>query len=162
MSKDHYRAVFKSDHLGVPDLEDFIEEGRPLKFTIQRTDQGKHKVAGKQINCNVAFFAEGIKPMVLNATNSKQIAKFAKSNFVQDWNNIPIEMYIDSSVKMKGATVGGIRIKPVQPRSEKETMNEHHKFWEEAKKRVQAGMGLMEMRSNYNISDEDWGKLCTK
>ena len=32
--KHHYRNVFKSDHLGSADLEDLIENGVPLIFTI--------------------------------------------------------------------------------------------------------------------------------
>lgn len=161
MKKDHYRNVFKSDHLGIADLEDFTEEGRSLCFTIQRTVQGKHKVAGKNIECNVAYFVENIKPMVLNATNSKMVARFARSNFVQDWNNIPVELYIDPDVKMKGATVGGVRIKNVQPRMQLQIMNESHKMWTTAIQKVKEGMSIEQMRTMYQISDEDYRKLCS-
>ena len=33
--KHHYRNVFKSDHLGSADLEDLIEKGNNLCFTIK-------------------------------------------------------------------------------------------------------------------------------
>ncbi len=37
--KTHYRKVFKSDHLGVADLEEYIEEGKSLNFTIKEVKQ---------------------------------------------------------------------------------------------------------------------------
>ena len=123
-TKTHYRKVFKSDHLGVSDLEDFIEEKRPLIFTIKTVKQyiltnEKNSgivVAGKRISANIAYFHENIKPLVLNATNSKIVKSFAKgSPFVEEWSNIIIELYIDANVKMKSDIVGGVRIRPIQP-----------------------------------------------
>jgi len=117
MSKTHYRKVFKSDHLGIADLEDFLEEKRALTFTIKEVKQEIGvSVAGRKGNHNIAYFNEPIKPLVLNATNSKVVKSFAKgSPFVEDWENIPVELYIDYNVKMKGETVGGVRVKKVAP-----------------------------------------------
>lgn len=112
-TKTHYRKVFKSEHLGIADLEDMIEEGKELKFTIQQVKQEYDvKVAGRSGNFNIAYFKESIKPLVLNSINSKAVKSFADgSPFVEDWNNIPVQLYIDSNVKMKGEIVGGVRIK---------------------------------------------------
>lgn len=117
-SKTHFRKVLKSDHLGTADLEDFIEEGRSLIFTIKEVRQQYGvSVAGKKGDFNIAYFAENIKPLVLNATNAKVVKSFAGgSPFVEDWQNIMVELYIDENVKMKGEVVGGVRIKPVQPK----------------------------------------------
>ena len=118
-NKTHYRKVFKSDHLGIADLEDFIEEKKPLIFTIKEVKQEYDTVvAGKKINANIAYFKEKIKPLVLNATNSKILKSFSNgSPFVEDWENTLIELYIDANVKMKGDVVGGVRIKPIQPKA---------------------------------------------
>ena len=126
-NKTHYRKVFKSDHLGTPDLEEFIEEGKHLIFTIREVKQhliesgNKNSgvvVAGKRISANIAYFTDAkIKPLVLNATNSKIVKSFnGGSAFVEDWSNTPIELYIDASVRMKGEVVGGVRIKTTQPK----------------------------------------------
>ena len=118
-NKTHYRRVMKSDHLGIADLEDFIEEGKPLIFIIKEVKQELNTaVAGKKGDFNIAYFKEKIKPLVLNATNAKRIRSFAPNNspFVEDWANITIELYIDSSVKMKGELVGGVRVKVQQPK----------------------------------------------
>jgi hypothetical protein len=118
--KHHYRAVFKSDHLSSADLEDFIEQGQKLVFTIKEVRQEFDvAVAGKKGNFNIAYFVENIKPLVLNSTNSKVIKSFCNgSPFVEDWKNIIIELYSDYNVKMKGEIVAGIRIKPIQPKTE--------------------------------------------
>lgn len=116
--KTHYRNVFKSDHLGSADLEDFIEKGTPLIFTIKEVKQEYGaKVAGKNGNFNIAYFEENIKPLVLNATNSKQIKIFAGgSPFVENWKGIEIELYIDENVKaIAGGITQGVRIRPIQP-----------------------------------------------
>ena len=66
MSKTHYRKVFKSDHLGCADLEDFIEQSSDLIFTIKQVRQEfGAKVAGKKIDANIAYFSENIKPLIL-------------------------------------------------------------------------------------------------
>ena len=117
IKKTHYRKVFKSDHLSSYDLEDFQEEGRPLDFTIKYVQQEMNvKVAGKKISANIAYFVEPIKPLVLNATNSKIISKMVGSNFVQDWNDLPIELYIQKGISFGKETVQGIRIKEEKPK----------------------------------------------
>lgn len=116
--KHHYRKVFKSDHLGSADLEDYLEQKRQLVFTIKEVRQEiGASVAGKKGNFNIAYFVESdVKPLVLNATNSRVVKGFAGgSPFVEDWKNIRIELYIDENVRMKGEVVGGVRIKQVQP-----------------------------------------------
>ncbi len=115
--KHHYRNVFKSDHLGSADLEDLIEQGYKLAFTIKEVRQEiGAKVAGKKMDANIAYFIEPIKPLVLNATNSKQVKLFAGTPFVEDWKNIAVELYVDENVRaITGGTTQGVRIKPVQP-----------------------------------------------
>lgn len=115
--KTHYRKVFKSDHLGTPDLEDLLEQGKPLEFTIREVKQEYNtSVAGRKIDANIAYFKENIKPLVLNATNSKTVKNLCGgSSFVEDWKNVLVELYIDTTVRMKGEVVGGVRIKNTPP-----------------------------------------------
>ena len=151
-NKHHYRAVLKSDHLSIADLEDFIESKKPLIFTIKEVKQELDKaVAGKKGNFNIAYFNEPIKPLVLNATNAKTVRSFAKdrSPFVEDWNNIVVELFIDNNVKMKGEIVGGVRIKPVQPIRIKPTFTEA--MFEKAKS---AKATIESIEKNYKVSEE--------
>jgi len=120
MNKTHYRKVFKSDHLGVADLEDLLEAGNVLNFTITHVNQEFGvKVAGRKGDFNIAYFKEPIKPLVLNATNSKVLKGMTGSSFVEDWNNVFVNLYIDASASIGGQVVGGVRINPNQPKLEK-------------------------------------------
>lgn len=118
MSKTHYRKVFKSDHLGVADLEDFAEAGSDLCYTISHVKQEIGvRVAGKKGDHNIAYFKEGIKPIVLNAGNSSIVKGFSGgSPFVEDWVNIAVQFYVDKNVRFGSDTVSGVRIHPKQPR----------------------------------------------
>ncbi|WP_299073271.1 hypothetical protein [uncultured Paraglaciecola sp.] len=133
--KTHYRKVFKSDHLGVADIEDLIESGTRLVFTIAHVKQEYDvAVAGRKGNYNIAYFREPIKPLVLNATNSKIMKKFCGgSSFVEDWKEVTIELYIDPSAKLKGEIVGGVRISPNPPQMQKRELTpDNSKQWENA------------------------------
>ena len=116
-AKTHYRKVFKSDHLGCADLEDFIENGSDMIFTIKevRQQQGA-RVAGKKIDANIAYFenknGKPIKPMVLNSTNCGTMKNLTGSTFVEDWKGVTVLLFIDKNVKLMSQIVGGIRISP--------------------------------------------------
>jgi len=156
-TKTHYRRVFKSDHLGVADLEEMLEEGKKLIFTVKEVKQEYNtKVAGRKIDANIAYFVEPIKPMVLNATNSKVMKSFATdgSPFVEDWANKLIELYIDPSVRMKGEVVGGIKIMPVQPRYKKPELTPDHKRWDAAKLAVSQGK-IDGVKNQFEITPEN-------
>lgn len=134
MSKTHYRKVFKSDHLGVADLEDFTEEGKELIFTITHvTQEIGVAVAGRKGNYNIAYFKEPIKPLVLNATNSKVMKSFFNgSPFVEDWKNVTVQLYIDPTAKLKGEMVGGVRVHPERPAQAKPELLAGTKAWTNA------------------------------
>jgi hypothetical protein len=158
----HYRKVFKSDHLGVADLEEMIEEGKSLKLTIKDVKQEIGvSVAGRKGNHNIAYFKESVKPLVLNATNSKIVRKFAGGTpFVENWKDILVEVYIDADVKMKGEIVGGVRIRPVQPPKQKPILNPQSEKWDTAKQRVSEGMTFEDLQKHYLITEEDFILLC--
>lgn len=151
-NKTHYRKVFKSDHLGVADLEEFIEEKRPLIFTIKEVKQEFNiSVAGRKGNHNIAYFIENIKPLVLNSTNSKIVKSFNNdSPFVEDWKLTKIELYIDANVKMKGETVGGVRIRPIQPKDKIKPIFTEVNF--EKAKNAKATIEMI--KKSYSISNE--------
>ena len=148
---NNYRNVYKSDHLGVVDLEEMVELKQSLVFTIREVKQHNTKVAGKQGEFNVAYFVEKIKPLVLNATNAAIVRRFAGGSvFVENWHNLKIELYINHDVKMKGEVVGGVRIKPTQP-IEKVKPNFTNELFEKAKK---ADASIESIEKAYSVSEE--------
>ena len=129
-NKTHYRRVFKSDHLGCADLEDFLESGHNLVFTISHVSQQiGARVAGRKIDANIAYFVEKIKPLVLNATNSKTMKSLTGSSFLEDWGNTTVKLYIDPNTTMKGEVVGGVRISPNKVNAEKAVIDSSHQMW---------------------------------
>lgn len=155
--KTHYRKVFKSDHLGVADLEDLTESGNALIFTVDHVNQEFGvKVAGRKGNHNIAYFKEDIKPLVLNATNSKVMKSFANgSSFVEDWKDITIQLYIDPNVKMKGDIVGGVRINPNAPRMQNpELLKKNTRQWNNAKAAYERDGNLDAVKKRLTISDD--------
>jgi hypothetical protein len=134
--KTHYRKVFKSDHLGVADLEEFMECGNnDMVFSIAyvRQEIGA-SVAGKKINANIAYFKEDIKPLVLNATNSKVMRGLTGSSFIEDWKDTRIRLYIDKDAKLMGEVVGGVRVSPIPVEAQKPTVTKDNETrWENAK-----------------------------
>ena len=149
--KHHYRNVFKSDHLGSADLEELIENGSKLIFTIQYAKQEFGvKVAGKKIDANIVYFKEPIKPMVVNSTNGKIIRQFAGSPMVEDWKDILVELYIDENVKsVTGGTTQGVRIRQIQPKIEKKEFTEE--LFERAKK---ANATIENIKKTYSVTPE--------
>jgi len=163
--KTHYRKVFKSDHLGVADLEDLKEEGSRLVFIIKEVKQEYNvTVAGRKGNHNIAYFKENIKPLVLNATNSKVVKGFAGgSPFVEDWKNIPIELYIDYNVRLMNEVVGGVRINPRKPSIEKPELKPNTEQWSKAKAFLMTdGNTIDKITGKYLISDENREKLLSE
>lgn len=151
--KSHYRKVFKSDHLSSYDLEDFIEKGMSLKFTIKEVKQEINvMVAGKRGNYNIAYFKENIKPLVLNATNSKVVRSFNKnSSYVEDWINTPVELYIQENIKFGNDFLDGIRIKKLQPKIEKEKAEFTEANFDKASK---ANATIETIKKSYKINLE--------
>lgn len=117
-NKTHYRKVFKSDHLSSADLEQMIEEGKSLIFTVTHVNaEFDTKVAGKKINANIAYFKEPIKPLVLNAENSNILRNLSGGTpWVDDWKNISVELYVKSNIRFGKELVDGVRIKEQAPK----------------------------------------------
>ena len=161
-NKTHYRKVFKSDHLGQADLEDFQEAGSNLVFTIAYVmqEQGA-KVAGKKIDANIAYFTESIKPLVLNATNSKVMKQLSGgSPFVEDWKDIPVQLYIDPAVKMKGEIVGGVRISNSKPKMGKPLLTPDNKSkWNNAIAAYKRDGNLDKVLARCEISEDHQAQI---
>ncbi len=158
--KHHYRKVHKSDHLGVADLEDYQEAGHNLQFTISyvRQEIGV-KIAGNKCDKNVAYFndvnGQKVKPLALNATNAKVLKSFANgSPFVEDWSNMPVQLYIDAGAKLMGEVVGGVRIHPKQPSMQARVITpEKTKMWNNAKTAFKRDGNLKAVLSSAQMSE---------
>lgn len=115
MEKTHWRKAFNSDYLACSD----VPSGGTLKLVIKEVKLGTVRSQnGESSTCNMATFTDSkVKPMIMNVTNSKIVKGFAKSGYLEDWINIPVEIYAKDGVRLGRETTEGLRIKPTQPKT---------------------------------------------
>lgn len=58
-------------------------------------------------------FQEFAKPMVLNSTNIKRLARACGSDDTDNWTQKQVVLYVDHDVEFAGNVVGGLRIRAV-------------------------------------------------
>ena len=128
----HYRKVFDSPYLSSMDVVD------PITLNIARVTQELDKTKKTKDVFNTAYFTEQfirpgekLKPMILNATNSKMLAKITGSPFIEDWTGVRITVYVEKGIKFGRDTVDGLRVMPAAVR--KEITPDNAKMWEAAK-----------------------------
>ena len=113
----HWKKLTNPDYLGAYALQ----PGEELIATIKDVTQADViGTGGKKERKTVVEFAEkGIKPMVLNRTNSKTITKLFKTPYIEQWKGKKIQIYIEHDIQAFGETVDGIRVRPFLPKEEK-------------------------------------------
>lgn len=83
--------------------------------TIEKV--GKANVAPKGEEAEYKWlirFSELPKPMVLNSTNIKRLARACGSDDTDDWTGKRVMVYVDPDVEFGGNVVGGLRIRAVK------------------------------------------------
>lgn len=157
--KTHYRKAFHSPYLSSADIVE------PTVLTIKHVVLELDKTKKTKDLFNTAYFVEKeirrgeeLKPMILNAHNSKVVKGLTDSAFIDDWVNVRITIYVDSNVKFGRETVEGLRISPHKP--EKPTLTpEQTKQWEQAKVAFKRDGNLIKVLARVDISDADQMKL---
>lgn len=108
----HWKKLTNPDYLGAYALE----PNQDLIVTIKSvSNEVVTGTDGKRETCSVMSFMENVKPMVLNATNSKTIAKLFKTPYIEEWSGRKIQLYVQTGVKAFGDVVDAIRVRPFLP-----------------------------------------------
>lgn len=151
--KTHYRKVFNSPYLSSVDIV------KPTPLTIARVTQEPDKTKKTKDVFNTAYFVEKelrpgekLKPMILNATNSKAIKSITGSAFIEDWTGVRVMVYVDKDVKFGRDTVEGLRI-AIQP-DRKTLTPENEKQWGLAIDAYRRDGNLEKVLSRVDISEE--------
>jgi len=80
--------------------------------TIEKVGRGNIAKEGDEPEHKwMVRFQEFKKPMILNSTNIKRIAKACGSEETEDWTGKQVTLYVDPDVEFAGNVVGGLRIK---------------------------------------------------
>ena len=107
----HWKKLMNPEYLGGYALM----PGQEIVATIKSV--GNEEVTnpdGKKEICSVIHFFEDIKPMILNATNNKTIAKLFKTPYVEQWAGRKIQIYTEK-VKAFGEWWDALRVRPFLP-----------------------------------------------
>lgn len=108
----HWKKLTNPDYLGAYALEPNQDLIVTIKSVANEVVTGTD---GKKETCSVMRFAENVKPMVLNATNSKTISKLFKTPFIEEWEGRKIQLYVETGVKAFGDIVDALRVRPFLP-----------------------------------------------
>ena len=133
VEKTHYKKAFHSPYLSSEDLTE------PTILTIECVKLEPDRTKKTKDLFNTLYFAEKeirrgekLKPMILNSTNSRVLKNIFGSPYIDDWGNIAITVFVDTNVKMMGATVSGLRINPNLPVTKKTELKPNTKAWDNA------------------------------
>ena len=156
----HYRKAFNSPYLSAADITE------PTKLTIKCVKLEGDKSKKTKDQFNTAYFVEKeirqgelLKPMILNVGNSKIIKSFVKSAFLEDWNNVPVTIYVDPGVRFGRDTVEGLRISSEQPADSKPELFPDTTAWTNAVAALERDGNLEKVIERMYISEENIEKL---
>jgi len=118
MEKTHWKKLINLNYIGAYSLNN-----KDLKVVI--TNVKKEVVigdGGKKEECIIAYLKDQ-KPMVLNRTNCKTIAKIYGTPLIEDWIGKEITIY-PTTTKVAGEIVECLRIRQVIPTDNKSKIEE--------------------------------------
>ena len=154
----HYRKVFDSPYLSAADVVE------PISLTIARVTQEVDKTKKSKDVFNTVYFVERdirpgekLKPMILNATNSKTVARLAGTPYIEEWGGKRITVYVETGIKFGRDTVDGLRIKQAAARSA--VTPDNAKLWENAKAAYKRDGNLERVLARADMSEEHVSQL---
>ena len=110
MSETHWKKLINPDYLGAYSLE----AGNDMILTIKSVKREMITgTGGKKEECPVCHWQENQKPMILNVTNMKSIAKMY-GPYIENWAGKRVQIYA-STTKFGGDTVECLRIRKDSP-----------------------------------------------
>lgn len=153
----HWKKLHNPDYLGAWALQPNEEQ----ILTISKV--GTEEVVGsdgKKQSCSVIRFKEkDAKPMVLNVTNSKTIAKMYNTPFIEDWIGKRIQIYA-AKVKAFGEEMDALRIRPKVPAKKLPELTPKHEKWAGAVKALREQTNTINgIEKFFTVSNENKQKL---
>jgi hypothetical protein len=103
----HWKKLENPDYIGAY----AFQPGEEKTVTIQRVQREMvNGPDGKREECTVLHFRENEKPLILNATNGKMVAKMAGTPYIEQWSGIRIAIGVEK-VRAFGDYVDAVRVK---------------------------------------------------
>lgn len=154
MKKTHFKKLRNPDYLGSWDLCD--NNGKMTDIILTVKEVVKQKVfdgKGGSEDLPVMSFAENVKPMVMNSTNLKSMAKVTGSNFIEDWKDVKVQITV-KSIKAFGEFHDALRIvqKTITTKKLPELPESGENF-NKVVKAMQSGYTIEQIRKKWSISE---------
>jgi len=151
--KTHWKKLHNPDFIGAYAFQPNEEIIATIKSASVESVTGS---GGKSEDCMVVRFNESyIKPLICNVTNSKAISKVAGSEYIEDWQNVAIQLFT-TEVNAFGDTVQAVRVRTKAPKLTKPEMNATHEKWEGMIKSLAEGNTSIEnILKHYDMSKEN-------
>lgn len=147
----HWKKLNNPDYLGAYSLQPGEEPIYTIKDVRLEMVTGTD---GKKEECTVAHFKEKVKPMILNSTNCKTIAKLYDTPYIEHWANKQIQIYA-TKVKAFGEEMEALRIRPKAPVKSKPVLDQSYKGWANAYEAVKNGETTIDfLQEKYTIPPE--------
>jgi len=148
--KTHWKQLVNPDYLGAYSLPDGNDMTIKIKQVVREIVKGLN---GKSEECTVAHI-EGNKPLILNRTNCKTIAKLYGSPFIEDWAGKSIKIYA-AVTKLKGDDVECLRIRDEVIEKPKVTTDQLQK----AKQAIESGtitkeQAIDKLKKSFSLTPE--------
>lgn len=155
-TKTHWKKLHNPNYLGAYSLE----PGKDMVLTIKEVKKEVVQNGNSKEECSVCYFQEGVKPMILNVTNSKQIEKLYSTPYIEEWKGKRVQIYA-AQVNAFGETVDALRIRPKVPTlNTKEELKPGHKNWDRVKNAIAEGnTTIAAMLKRFEISEVNQEKL---
>lgn len=117
MSVNHWRQMLDSKWLTSADLTVADGSTRDCVVTIEKVEQGEVTNQSGKAKKPVAWFKGKSKPLALNVTNCKTIARLY-GNRPADWEGKSITLYVGEA-SVQGDVVPAIRVRTNAPKNGK-------------------------------------------
>ena len=146
--KTHWKKTMNPNYLGAYALEpnqDLVVEITEVKTESVMNADGRNE------ECLVAHLKDQ-KPLIVNKTNAKAIAKVAGSNYIEDWKGKQIALYI-ANVKAFGELVEGIRVRTVPPKAKSKRKLNDDDFKKLVKAVADGSYNLEDAVANFVLND---------
>lgn len=152
--KTHWKALTNPDYIGAYSLD----EGKDLTVEVISVSREMVKDPnGKPHECTVAKLKDQ-KPLILNVTNCKMIAKNHETPFIEEWAGKQITLYV-TKVRAFGEMVEALRIREVK--SKLPELTPKSEGWDKAKQAILSGSyNIDQIKAKYSLTPENEKLLC--
>jgi hypothetical protein len=154
MDKTHYKKLRNPHYIGSYEL---MTGGEPKNIVVEIVSAVKEIVQnGDKKEDAMVLHLKNQKPMIINSTNAKSIAKALGSPYIEDWNGKRIELCV-KKIKAFGDWHDALRVVDVAPKEAgKPDFNPKHERWFGALVALaEKKTTISEIQKTFTINDEN-------